>query len=168
MGCAMSSDSAEAEQKQEAAAVAATSNNSEGKQTYIQESDAAYKQRLTALQYKVTRKHGTEPPRSSKLDKNKRSGVYACVCCSAPLFHSRHKFNSGTGWPSFDQGGVNLKQQHDASHGMSRNSIECAHCDAHLGHVFNDGPRKTTGKRYCINGASLVFNEGAAEPKSSL
>ena len=112
---------------------------------------------LTPEQRYVLREHGTEPPRSSPLDKEYRPGIYHCVGCGTPLFESSTKFNSGTGWPSFfaPLPGA-LATRADDSLGMTRTEVHCAKCEGHLGHVFPDGPRPT-GLRYCINGVALRF-----------
>ena len=112
---------------------------------------------LTPEQHRVLREHGTEPPRSSPLDKEHRTGVYHCVGCGAALFESTTKFHSGTGWPSFfsplaDAVGTTT----DRSHGMTRTEVHCATCNGHLGHLFPDGP-PPSGMRYCINGVALRF-----------
>lgn len=125
-------------------------------------SDAEWRAKLTPEQYNVTRKHGTERPGSSPLNHEKRDGVFMCVCCGEPLFESDAKFDSGTGWPSFDKPVDGTIAEHkDGSYFMTRTEVRCAKCDAHLGHVFPDGPRQTTGLRYCINGAALDFKPGA-------
>ena len=113
---------------------------------------------LTDEQYRVTRLCGTEPPFSHPYYFNKEPGTYHCVCCGAPLFSSEAKYESGTGWPSFfaPLSENVLKFLEDTSHGMRRTEVRCAACDAHLGHVFPDGP-PPTGLRYCINGAALRF-----------
>ena len=120
--------------------------------------DAEWKKLLTREQYEVARGKGTERPFCGLLLDNKRDGVYACVCCSLPLFSSDSKFESGTGWPSFFRpvGPENVVTEEDRSYGMRRTEILCVRCGCHLGHVFTDGP-KPTGLRYCVNSESLVF-----------
>ena len=124
----------------------------------VVKTDAEWKRQLTRKQYEVARGKGTEPPFCGLLLDNKRDGVYACVCCSLPLFSSDSKFHSGTGWPSFFQpvAPENIITEEDRSYGMRRVEILCARCDCHLGHVFEDGP-KPTGLRFCVNSESLVF-----------
>ena len=114
--------------------------------------DAQWKKRLTPDQYKIARAKGTEPAFCGLLLHNKVSGIYACVCCNLPLFKSATKFESGTGWPSFNQpvAEENIREHVDHSHGTVRTEILCTRCDAHLGHVFDDGP-PPTGRRYCLN-----------------
>lgn len=121
-------------------------------------SDDQWRQRLTAEQFQVLRSAGTERPFCGVLLDNKTAGVYSCAGCGLPLFASDSKFHSGTGWPSFFQpiAEGNVAEQTDHSHGVSRTEINCARCDGHLGHVFDDGPRPT-GLRFCLNSASLVF-----------
>jgi peptide-methionine (R)-S-oxide reductase len=119
--------------------------------------DAEWRQRLTPEQYRVMRAHGTERPGSCALLQEKRAGVFSCAGCSQPLFEGGKKFESGTGWPSFDtpvEGGVATTT--DRSHGMIRTEVHCARCGSHLGHVFPDGP-PPTGLRYCINGVAMDF-----------
>jgi peptide-methionine (R)-S-oxide reductase len=120
--------------------------------------NAEWKKILTADQYAVTREAGTERAGTWSLLHNKQKGVYACICCKEPLFSSETKFESGTGWPSFyaPLSKNVVKEKTDNAHGMSRTEVECAVCDAHLGHVFKDGPQPT-GLRYCMNGVALEF-----------
>jgi len=124
----------------------------------VSKTDAEWKNQLTKKQYYVLREAGTERPFSSELNKNYEKGIYHCAACDTPLFLSNHKFDSGTGWPSFDkeiEGNVAFGT--DTKLGYSRDEEHCATCGGHLGHVFNDGPKETTGKRHCINGAALKF-----------
>ena len=124
----------------------------------IVKSDAEWKSMLTSEQYEVTRKHATEPAFSGALWDEKKDGTYACICCGAQLFSSSTKYDSGTGWPSFYEpmDDEKIGTTTDRSFFMTRTEVHCKDCDAHLGHVFPDGPAPT-GKRHCLNGVSLVF-----------
>ena len=125
-------------------------------------SDAEWKKRLTPAQYDILREDGTERPFSSPLDHEKRSGLYVCVACDLPLFPSKFKYDSGTGWPSFyDVLPGHVETRIDLTLGMRRTEYHCARCGGHHGHVFDDGP-KPTGLRYCNNGAALRFIPGRA------
>lgn len=126
----------------------------------VLKSEEEWRSKLSAEAYHVCREHGTEAPFSGKFYQHEGDGVYRCVCCDAPLFTSDTKFDSGTGWPSYfepysDDALVEIK---DNSFGMVRTEVRCARCDAHLGHVFPDGP-EPTGLRYCINSVCLSFEE---------
>ncbi len=125
--------------------------------------DAEWRAQLTAEQYRITRSHGTEAPFCGTLLDNKQEGVYSCLCCGLPLFASSDKFDSGTGWPSFVRpiAVENVKTVTDTSYGMTRFEIRCARCQAHLGHVFPDGPAPTR-ERHCLNSESLNFTEATA------
>lgn len=130
----------------------------------VEKSEAEWRQQLTPEQFQVTRMHGTERAFSHPYHDDKRQGVYRCICCDAPLFDSNAKFDSGTGWPSFfapvDQAAVS--EHEDNAFFMRRTEVRCDACDAHLGHVFPDGP-EPTGLRYCMNGAALNLEEKSGD-----
>lgn len=126
----------------------------------VTKSEAQWKEELSPQAFQVLRKHATERPNTSSLNKNKADGVYHCAGCGQALFSSQHKYDSGTGWPSFyqpiDQGAVGSKTDYKLI--VARTEVHCSRCGGHLGHVFSDGP-KPTGERYCINGVSLKFED---------
>ena len=139
--------------------ISCKSNSQEQKIKYlISKSDAEWKEQLPEIAYYVLRKAGTERAFSGSLNYNKKEGIYVCAGCQAPLYESKYKFDSGTGWPSFDRGNEeNLEYDVDYKIGYARSELKCNKCGGHLGHMFSDGPKATTGKRHCINSAALNF-----------
>lgn len=137
----------------------AQKNNSDINNTYpINKTEEEWKEILTDEEFYVLREKGTERPFTSPLNKNYEDGTYLCAACETPVFKSDYKFDSGTGWPSFDREiKGNVAFSTDYNLGYARTEEHCATCGGHLGHVFNDGPKKTTGKRHCINGVALKF-----------
>ena len=125
----------------------------------VMKTDAEWRRTLPAISYQVLRHEGTEKPFTNPLNDEHRSGIFKCMGCNWPLFSSKNKFDSGTGWPSFDRplNKQAVTYKTDASLLMVRTEVRCAHCGGHLGHVFDDGPIQTTGKRFCMNGAAMTF-----------
>ena len=126
----------------------------------ISKSDAEWRKELSENQYYVTRQKGTEPPYTGESEGIDTAGTYKCVCCGQPLFRSETKFDSGCGWPSFYAPAKSelIDEEEDRTHGMRRTEVKCSRCDAHLGHLFEDGPQPT-GLRYCINSVSLNLDK---------
>ncbi|MDP2629528.1 MAG: peptide-methionine (R)-S-oxide reductase MsrB [Candidatus Harrisonbacteria bacterium] len=124
-------------------------------------SDKQWKEKLTPQQYRILREKGTERPFTGKFYKHKESGMYRCAACGAELFSSAHKYDSGSGWPSFYDvaNSQSVRLQEDTGLGMKRTEVVCSKCGGHLGHLFDDGPEDKTGQRYCINSEALDFEE---------
>ena len=140
-------------------------NKNENKKYKINKTDSEWRAQLSRMSYYVLRKAGTERAFSGPLNFNKREGVYVCAGCQIPLYESKYKYDSGSGWPSFDRGiEENLEYDVDYKIGYPRSELKCNNCGGHLGHMFNDGPRKTTGKRHCINSAALNFIPANEKP----
>ncbi len=137
----------------------AQKNQSKEKKTYaVDKTDAEWKEELPEMAYYVLRQAGTERAFSGELNKKYDPGVYVCAACKTPLYNSEHKYDSRSGWPSFDRGlDKNLEYDVDYKLGYARTELKCNSCGGHLGHMFTDGPRATTGKRHCINSAALNF-----------
>jgi peptide-methionine (R)-S-oxide reductase len=136
----------------------AQTSSAEKKVYKIVKTEAQWKKQLTEKQYYVLRKAGTERAFTSSLNKNYKKGVFVCAACKTELYKSDHKFDSGSGWPSFDRAIIgNVELDVDYKIGYARTELKCTTCGSHLGHSFNDGPKETTGKRHCINGVALEF-----------
>jgi len=137
----------------------AQKNKKKGDKIYtIMKTEVEWKKQLTSMQYYVLREAGTERSFTSPLNNNKENGLYVCAACNTPLYDSNYKFDSGTGWPSFDRAiSNNVELDVDYKIGYARTELKCATCGGHLGHSFNDGPKNTTGERHCINGVALKF-----------
>lgn len=142
--------------------LACNAQSSTDTNTYkVNKTEAEWKKLLSAEEYHVLREKGTERPGTGDLNENKAKGIYTCAACNYELFHSDHKYESGSGWPAFDRPikQENVNEITDSSYGMTRVEIVCSNCAGHLGHMFEDGPRNTTGLRYCINSVSLNFEK---------
>ena len=132
----------------------------DSKNNLKQKTDSYWKEKLTPQQYEILRNKGTESAFTGKLVNNFESGMYECAACGQPLFSSETKFHSDCGWPSFDRSlAGNVEFHEDNSLGMARTEVICSNCGSHLGHVFDDGPKETTGKRFCINSVALNFKK---------
>ncbi len=149
----------QAQQKQDSSSASAQKTETASQSNYkVSKTNAEWKAQLTPKQYHILRNAGTEFAFSGAYDKHYEKGVYICAGCGSELYRSEHKFNSGTGWPSFDRGVEDaLEFDVDYKIGYARTELKCATCGGHLGHMFKDGPRDTTGERHCINSAALSF-----------
>jgi peptide-methionine (R)-S-oxide reductase len=137
---------------------AQNSSKKEEKNYEVVKTDTQWKKLLSPIAYHVLREAGTERPFTSPLNDQKKEGTFVCAACETPLYKSEHKFDSGTGWPSFDRAVKgNVELDVDYKIGYARTELKCNTCGGHLGHSFDDGPQQTTGKRHCINGAALKF-----------
>jgi peptide-methionine (R)-S-oxide reductase len=135
-----------------------TEKNSEPKEYKVSKTNDEWRELLSSEEFQVLRKAGTERPFTSPLNNEKRAGTLICAACYAPLYKNENKFDSGTGWPSYDQAiEGQVEKDVDYKIGYARTEAKCNTCGSHLGHIFDDGPRKTTGKRHCINGVALDF-----------
>ncbi len=133
-------------------------NSSSSTKYKIEKNNKEWKSELTSIQYYVLRQAGTERAFSGEYDKNYNKGIYVCAACQSPLYESDYKYDSRSGWPSFDRGiKKNIEFDVDYKLGYQRSELKCSTCGGHLGHLFNDGPKKTTGERHCINSAALTF-----------
>ena len=134
------------------------SNNKHGKEYIVAKSENEWRSELSKMSYYVLREAGTERAFTGILNYNKKKGLYVCAGCKTPLYESEYKYESGSGWPSFDRGiEENLEYDVDYKIGYPRSELKCNKCGGHLGHMFNDGPKNTTGQRHCINSAALIF-----------
>ena len=133
-------------------------SNKQDKKYNVTKTEDEWKSELSKMSYYVLRESGTERAFTGILNYNKKKGVYVCAGCKAPLYNSKYKYESGSGWPSFDRGiEENLEYDVDYKIGYPRSELKCNKCGGHLGHMFNDGPKNTTGQRHCINSAALIF-----------
>lgn len=157
--------SCQGQKKQDEVKAPAVTSKNKQQQFKVTKTDAEWRQQLTSEQYDVLRNKATERPYTGEYDDFFEKGTYVCAACGNPLFVSDNKFNSHCGWPSFDQAiKGSVIYNHDTSYGMDRTEVMCAKCGGHLGHVFDDGPAKTTGERYCTNSVSIKFIPADKKP----